>query len=58
MNNTKEDRLNTGLEDSMDASDAPAVTQPVAKEPSPCNDFPEKKSWLDRVRDKLFNKRV
>ena len=55
----KEERLEIGLEDSMDASDPPAVTQPAAKEPMPCSDFPEKKStWLDRVKEKLFNKRV
>lgn len=57
MSKTKEERLDIGVEDSMDASDAPAVTQPVAKEPAPCNDFPgQKKNWLERVKDKLFNK--
>lgn len=55
---SKETRLETGLEDSMDASDPPAVIQPVAKEPAPSSGFPEEKSWLSRVKDKLFNKRV
>lgn len=55
----KQKRLEIGLEDSMDASDPPAVTQPVAKEPVPSSGFPEQKQgWLDRVKDKLFNKRV
>lgn len=57
MTASREKRLEIGVEDSMDASDPPAVTQPAAKEPMPCNDFPNK-SWIDRVKDKLFQKRV
>lgn len=57
QNLSKEERLEVGLEDSMDASDPPAVTQPVAKEPVPCSGFEANKpSWLKRLKDKLFNK--
>ena len=50
-------RLDKEIEDSMDASDPTSASQPGNdSEPVPSSGFPEKKSWLDRVKDKLFNK--
>jgi hypothetical protein len=55
----KMSRLDAQLEDTMDASDPTAASQPGNEnEPVPSSGFPEKKSWLDRVKDKLFNKCV
>jgi len=41
---TREEKLDEGLLDSMDASDPPAVTKPGDHgDPVPCSDFPETK---------------
>ena len=50
--------LDKELEDTMEASDPTAASQPGNEnEPVPSSGFPEqKKTWLDRVKDKLFNK--
>jgi hypothetical protein len=46
--------LDSAVEETMDASDPVSIE---VKEPVPSSSFPEeKKSWLNRIKDKLFQK--
>jgi hypothetical protein len=48
-------QLDRGIEETMDASDPVSIE--VDNEPVPSSGFPEKnKTWLNRVKDKLFQK--
>jgi hypothetical protein len=54
---TEEEKLEVGLEESMDGSDSPTASQPgCCNEPVPSSGFPEKKNWLERLKGKIFNK--
>lgn len=56
MQQTDDEKLETGLEESMEASDAPTAVRDNCNEPVPSSGFPEKKNWLERIKGKLFNK--
>ncbi len=55
----KEDKIDAGVEDSMDASDTPSASQPGNEsEPVPSSTAPRKShpSWLEKAKNRLFNK--
>lgn len=57
MEKPTEEQIDEGVESSMDASDPTTASQPgVTDKPVASSSFDKKNSWLQRAKNRLFNK--